>query len=290
MLIPPPIFDLAMVSVETITGLYPALNKIVDVSKESKILVRIIVFLGLALLTAERKDILSVTEFTANNFFRYLFLGTLSFTIMFLTQNGLKELPVETNLMVQQSFPIISTIIAYNILKRDQPLEYVPLFVCAYMLMLFVLRPKPHHIKKIEKFSQEKKNSKWKAFIGILIAAVLSCILFLIFRLKIESYETGIIRTNLGALIILIGYFIYSNQMPNMSNMDWVKLIGMNLAIGYTLSKMRLKLRRSVPEVHSAIFIFLGTTIAFLLGESEPFFKRKTCPDFEQETALPVKK
>lgn len=282
MLLTSPIFDIFMIIIEIFVGLTPALNKVVDTSNESKIFVKISVFLLIALLLAHKKDIASVSEITANNILRYIFLGSISFIIMYCTQNGLKELPVETNLLVQQSFPVISTIIAYNILDRHQPIEYVPLFICAYILMIFILRPKPHHLKKIKKLSEEKKKVKWNAFLGLILAAFLSCILFMIFRLNIESYETGIIRMNLGAFIIIIGYFLYTKILPDTNVMNWLKLIGINLGIGYSLNKFRLVMRNSIPEVQYAIFVFLGTSIAFLLGELYPIFKRKAHPDFDK--------
>jgi hypothetical protein len=279
---PSPIMDIVTILIEATLGLSGSLNNMVIASNETKIFIRIMLFLGIALFTANKKDILSVCNFSAENLFRFVFLGLLSFLTTYLTQNGLKELPVETNLLIQKSFPLISTVIGYNILNNHQPFEYVPLFVFAYALMIFVLRPKPHHLKKIKKFNSEQKQRKYKAFIGLIISAVISCILYLIFRLKIESHETGIIRMNLGAFVVMIGYFIMSKQFPDVNFTNWAKLIAIYVGFGYTLGKIRTNISDSIPEIHYAICVFLGTCIAFLIAEIYPIFQRKASEDFEK--------
>lgn len=277
-----------MIIIEILAGLTPALTKVVDTTTENKTFIRLAIFLTIALLTASNRDLKTVSEFSFDNFIRFAILGSISFIIISCTQNGLKELPVETNLVIQQSFPVISTIIAYNILQRHQPFEYVPLFICAYILMIFVLRPKPHHIKKLNSLPYEKKYTKYKAFFGLLLSSFLSCILYLIFRLNIESFETGVIRMNMGAFIIIIGYFMYQKMLPDTNIMNWLKLIGINLGFVYSLTKLRLFMRNSVSEVHYAIFVFLGTSIAFLLSEIHPIFKRKALSDFEKSVQKTV--
>jgi len=201
---------------------------------------------------------------------------------MYYSQKGLKELPVETNLTIHRSFPIITTIIAYSLLGNHQPIEYIPLFLFAYMLMLFILRPKSDHIKKFKKLSPEKKQKKWEAFNGIFFAFILSCISFIIYSLKIESFETGIIRTNVGALFVLIFYLINSQIIPIFSFGNTIKMIILNLCMGYSLNRIRSTMRDSIPEVYSAIFVFLGTSMAFILSEIFIFLKRKPPPDFDK--------
>jgi len=278
--LPSPIFDMLMIIMETFSGLYPALNKMVGAGVENNVLIRILVFLGIALVSAEKKDIASVTEISFENIFKYLFLGSISFGTIYLTQNGIKELPVETNLMIQRSFPIISTVLAYSILGNHQPMQYLPLFLGSYIIMLLILWPKPHYIENVKKFPPETKKRKWDAMKGLIGAAFLTCITFLIFRLKFESYETGLIRTNVGALFVMIGYFIYTQKFPNMNVSTFTKLVALNLCIGYTLNRAKFFMRDSVPEVYYAIFVFLGTSIAFLISEVTTVFKHKCHPDF----------
>jgi len=279
---PTPYFEIVSLLTEVSLRLSPSVIKGIDINVETATLVKILVYLCIALSISTPKDISRITEFSFDNISHYILLGTLSFVATTLTYFGYKELPLQTSMIISSSFPIL-LIIIYQFLGIEQPVIYIPFFLIAYFLMVYFLRPKPHHIEKFSQMNIEKKHTKYKAVGALILGSLIGCTSLALRKLGYDTHETSTIRTNLGALILSASYFTVSKQLPEFKAELLIKLILFNIFIGYVVSKIRSIAFETVPEVYYGIFVFVGTIIAFNITEIVPYFNISDSFDFKLE-------
>jgi len=276
-----PYFELLALLTETSICLSPAVIKTVNTTVETTVLIKVLVYILMSFLLVAPKDLKSIMDPSYQNAAHFLALGALYFTTLSLTYYGFKELPLGTGMSINYSFPIILVLIGQYALGSEQPLILLPAFILAYVFMLYVLFPKKNHIEKFNSLDKEKKQNKYKAIVGLVIGTFLSCVSFILRKTGVDSHETGMFRTNIGALILSIGYFLITQKMPDMKPAVWVKLILFNVLIGYIISKFRSLAFNSVSEIYYGIFIFLGAVVAFKISEYLPNLRHVESEDFK---------
>lgn len=276
-----PYFEILALLTETSLCLSPAVIKTVDTTVETSVLIKLLVYVLMSFLLLAPKDLKSVTDPSFKNVMHYLSLGLIYFTILSLTYFGFKELPLGTGMSINYSFPVILALLSHYLLGYEQPLIFVPFFIIAYILMLYTLFPKKHHIEKFITFDKEKQTQKYKAIAALALGSLLSCVSFVLRKTGFDTHETSTIRTNIGALLLSLFYFISLQKTPDLRPTVWIKLILFNITIGYIISKFRSLAFNSVSEVYYGIFVFLGAILAYKISLYLPHLRHIESEDFK---------
>ena len=279
---PTPYFEIITLLSEITLRLSPSIIKSIDVNVETATLIKIVVYLVIALSLSTPKDINLLTKPTFSNLLHYLLSGSITFITISLTYFAYKELPLQTSMAISSSFPIFLLIILQYI-GFDQPLVYLPAFIIFYLVMIYNLRPKPHQLERFTQLNPEKKTEKYKATIALISAGILGCIVFIQKKLGYDNHETNLIRTNLGALVLSMSYFAVNKKVPDVKPYLLIKLILFNIFVGYIINKVRSLAIESVPAIYYGSFIFLGTIMAYNLSDHIPFFSKSENQDFKTE-------
>jgi len=228
-------------------------------------------------------DVKALTTISAKNLLHYGFLGALSYLTISLAYYGYKELPTDTSVSVVKSYPIAVLFIAIFFLGHEQPIYYFPFFIAAYILMMFILRPKDHHIELFNDMSDEKKKTKLWA-LGALFSSMILSTTFYIFRQKgIDSHETNLIRTNIGSLLTSLGYFFSTGTTPDLRKEVWIKLIIFNIFVGYVIQKFHSTAVSTTPIVYYGTFMFIGAILAYYIKEYLPNLTSSESADFKKK-------
>ena len=278
---PAPYFEILSTLTEIALCLSPAVIKTVNTTVETGVLIKVLVYILIAFLLAPPKDYKSIFELSFSNLLHYIVLGSISFITISLTYFGFKELPLSTSMSINYSFPIILVLISQFFLGYDQPLYFLPIFIGAYITMLYILRPTQQHIEKFNNMDKDKKTLKYKAIAALILGSAVSCVRFVLRKTGLDSHETSMIRSNIGALIISIAFFFSNNKLPDLRPEIWIKLLLFNIFIGYIVSKFRSLAFNSVPEIYYGIFIFIGTAIAYGISEHLPNLRQIEADDFK---------
>lgn len=282
-MLPSPYFELLALISESGLGLLPAVLKSVDTDVKTGVLVKIVVSLLLPLLLISESDVKALTTISAKNALHYGFLGALSYTTISLAYYGYKELPTDLSVSVVKSYPIALLLIGMFFLGNEQPIYYFPFFIAAYILMIYILRPKDYHIEKFANMGDDKKKSKLWALAALFTSMILSTI-FYIFKVKgIDSHETNLIRTNIGSLLTSLGYFATTGTIPDLRKDVWIKLIIFNVFVGYIIQKFHSSAVIKTPIVYYGIFMFIGAILAYYIKEYIPHLRSSESPDFKKE-------
>ena len=276
-----PYFEILALLTETSLCLSPAVIKTVDTTVETSVLIKVLVYVSMSFLLLAPKDLKSISDPTFRNALHYLSLGLIYFIILSSTYFGFKELPLGTGMSINYSFPIILALISHFALGNEQPLYVIPIFIIAYMLMLYTLFPKMTHIEKFISLNAERKHEKYKAMAALGLGSLLSCVTFILRKTGFDTYESSTIRSNIGALLLSVTYFISLKKLPDLRPVVWIKLILFNITIGYIISKFRSLAFNSVTEVYYGIFIFVGATIAYKISEYLPHLRHIESEDFK---------
>jgi hypothetical protein len=194
--------------------------------------------------------------------------------------NSYKELPISVTLLIK-SFTPIFVVVILMIIGIDQPIQYLPIFLISFVALIYTLRPNPRHIEKFKNMDKTKRHQKYKTVLALLFLSLIGCVNYILKKLKQDTYETNLIRTNIFALIFSVSYFIYNKKMPDIKLNTCIKLILYTLIIGYFISKFRIISYSSVPEIYYAVFIFSGIIISYII--SEKFIKSKDPDDFKED-------
>jgi len=149
--------------------------------------------------------------------------------------------------------------------------------------MVYNLKPNTKHIEKFNIMHKEKQHIKYKAVFALLLGSFFTSIGFILRKIGFDSHESGMIRTNVGALIISLIMFIKTQKMPDLRKEVWLKLLIFNILIGYVISKFRSLAFNSVPEIYYAIFVFLGSVIAYKISDYMPHLKHTEAEDFHSQ-------
>lgn len=282
-MLPSPYFEmLAMIS-EGGLGLLPAVLKSVNTDVKTSVLVKILVSLTIPLLMITETDVKALTTFSFKNLLHYGFLGALSYGTVSLAYYGYKELPTDMSVSVVKSYPLALLFIGIFFLGHEQPIFYFPFFIAAYIFMMYILRPKTHHIEKFKNMSDEKKHSKLLA-LGALLSSMLLSTTFYIFRQKgIDSHETNLIRTNVGSLLTSLAYFFSTGTVPDLRKEVWIKLIIFNVFVGYVIQKFHSTAVSTTPIVYYGTFMFIGAILAYYIKEYLPNLTSSECADFKKQ-------
>ena len=276
---PTPFFEISSLLTETVLKLSPVFIKWADTDVNTIILVQVIVKLIIALFVVSQKEIDSLTAMTPKNFARYLFVGAISFLGVNLLYNSYKELPISVTLLIKSFTPIFVVVILMMI-GIDQPIQYLPIFLISFVALIYTLRPKPCHIEKFKNMDKKKRHQKYKTALALLFLSLIGCVNYILKKLKQDTYETNLIRTNIFALMFSVAYFIYNKKMPDIKLDTCIKLILYTLIIGYFISKFHTDSYSSVPEIYYAVFIFSGIIISYVI--SEKILKSKDPDDFKE--------
>ena len=277
---PAPYFEILSLLTEISLCLSPLVIKSVGTTVETTVLIKVMVYVLIAFIISSPKDFKSVTELSFSNLIHYIIMGSLSFITLSLTYFGFKELPLSLSMLINYSFPIVLVLISHFFLGYPQPLYILPFFILAYIVMVYNLKP---HVKQVEQFqtmNKEKKYMKYKAIAALILGSTLTSIGFIIKKMGFDSHETGMIRANLGALIISILMFIKSAKAPDLRPDIWLKLLIFNILIGYIISKFRSLAFNSVSEIYYGIFVFLGALVAYKISVYHPKLRPNEPIDF----------
>jgi len=282
-MLPSPYFELLALISESGLGLLPAVLKSVDTDVKTSVFVKIIVSLTIPLLMITETDVKALTTFSLQNFVHYGFLGALSYLTVSLAYYGYKELPTDLSVSVVKSYPIALLFIAIFFLGHEQPVYYFPFFIGTYILMMYILRPKEHHIEMFQNMDDEKKTTKLWA-LGALFSSMILSTTFYIFRQKgIDSHETNLIRTNIGSLLTSLGYFFSTGTIPDLRKEVWIKLIIFNVFVGYVIQKFHSTAVSTTPIVYYGTFMFIGAILAYYIKEYLPRLATSENTDFKKQ-------
>jgi prolipoprotein diacylglyceryltransferase len=166
------------------------------------------------------------------------------------------------------------------IIGIDQPIQYLPLFLISFVALIYTLRPKTCHIEKFKNMDKEKRNQKYKTALALLFLSLIGCVKYILKKLRQDTYETNLIRTNIFALMFSVAYFIYNKKIPDINLNTSIKLLLYTLIIGYFMSKFRSDSYSSGPEIYYSVFIFSGIIISYVI--SEKYIKSKEPDDFKE--------
>lgn len=277
---PTPYLEIIAIFTEIVGRLSPAVIKGIDADVNTMILIEMLVSITIAFLILSPNDYKTITKISYSNLLHSFLLGGLSFFTAKLNYFAYKELPVAISMLVRCLFPVFLVII-YFFAGFEQPLEYAPFFIGFFVLMVYILKPKPHHVEKFKNLEDNKKIDKYKAVAALSLSALLGCIGHTLKKIGIDSHETHIIRTKIFALLLSMSFFIINSKLPEMRTDVWVKLIIYYILLGSVISKIRSITFFSVPEIYYAIFIFIGTTVSYLISEYIPTLVKSDPVDFK---------
>jgi len=279
MLFSSPAFEISSLLNEAIISLYPSVVKGINTDTSTLVLGHNLVFCVLATLLAKSADVKSAFELSFTNASHHIMMGGISFLLSTFAYNGFKELPLEICMPIFYSYPWVNLILGLY-LGRKEPIGYILPMVITYVMMLYFMKPTSKQIERLQTFPPEKRNTKYLAIVGCVVAALLAGIIFFIYKSGIENHSTGTLRTFFGALIISICYFIYNKRTPDLRVPVWLKLLFFNGCIAFAASRFRVAAIKDVPEIYYASFIFMGALIGYAVGEKVELFKQKSSEDF----------
>jgi uncharacterized membrane protein len=277
---PTPFFEITSLLTETVLQLSPVFIKWVDADVNTIILIQVLVKLVIAFFVVGQKEIDKITAITPQNFTHYLFVGTISFLSINLLYKSYKELPISLTLLIKSFTPIFLVVIMM-IIGIDQPIYYLPIFLITFITLIHTLRPKSCHLERFKNMDKTKRHQKYKAALALIFLSLMGSVSHIMKKLKYDTYESNLIRTNIFALMFSVAYFIYNRKMPDIKLNICIKLILYTLIIGYFVNKIRSQAYASVPEIYYAVFIFTGIIISYII--SEKFLKHKDPEDFKEE-------
>jgi len=282
-MIPSPYFELLALISETGLGLLPAVLKSVETDVKTSVLAKILVSLTIPLLMITEKDKKALTKISFQNILHYGFLGIVSYTTISLAYYGYKELPTDISVAVVKSYPLALLFIALFYLGKEQPFYFYPIFITIYIYMLYILRPKIHHIEMFNNMDDDKKKTKIYALLALFASMILSTT-FYIFRQKgLDSHETNLIRTNIGSLITSIFSFVTSGTLPDLRPDIWIKLLTFNVFVGYVIQKFHSTAVSTTPIIFYGIFMFIGAILAYYVKEMIPQLGSSENIDFRKQ-------
>jgi hypothetical protein len=282
-MIPSPYFELLALISETGLGLLPAVLKSVDTDVKTSVLAKILVSLTIPFFMITEKDMIALTTISWQNLLHYGFLGAVSYTTISLAYYGYKELPTDLSVAVVKSYPLALLFIGLFYLGKDQPFYYYPIFITVYILMLYILRPKQHHIEMFNDMGDDKKSTKIYALTALFASMILSTT-FYIFRQKgFDSHETNLIRTNIGSLFTSIASFATAGTLPDLRPEVWIKLLTFNVFVGYVIQKFHSTAVSTTPIVFYGIFMFIGAILAYYVKEMVPQLSSSENIDFRKQ-------
>lgn len=282
-MLPSPYFELLALISESGLGLLPAVLKSVDTDVKTSVLAKILVSLTIPFLMVTEKDVKALTTFSLNNVLHYGFLGSLSYLTISLAYYGYKELPTDLSVSVVKSYPIAVLLIAIFFLGKEQPWYYYPFFLAAYIFMIYILRPKDHHIDMFKYMDGDKQNTKIWALVALFASMVLSTTFYIFRQTGIDSHETNLIRTNIGSLVTSLAYFFSTGSYPDLRKVVWIKLIIFNVFVGYIIQKFHSSAVSTTPIIYYGTFMFIGAILAYYIKEMIPQLRTSENVDFRKQ-------
>jgi hypothetical protein len=278
-----PAFEVAMLFNEMVLSLRPTIVRSVGSDVSTQVLIHNLSFIVMSMLIAKPSEISGVFDTSVKNMFRHFGMGLLSFLIVSLTYFSYKELPLELSMSIVYSYPWILAGLSIILLKTQEYKYFIPMII-TYIMLMYHLRPKPHHIERLKSLPPEKQNTKCLAVAAAVVGTLLIGLRFFIYKSGAENYVTGTLRTYMCTLFIVFIGFILNKQIPDLRPATWIKLVCFNISIAFISSQFKIAAMEELTPMYIGSFIFMGALIAYTISQKIPYFKAKVHEDFEERT------
>ena len=244
---------------ELVLSLYPILIKTVNTNIFTQILARFIVFPVLALTFGSTVDFTSIWS-TPYEAFIGILHNILNLTHVATSYIAFKNLPVSTAISLFYLYPMFNVI--SGSLLFGESISYVSI------ILIIVSFIGTYLIATSYKNNEHAENNK-KYYIGVimgLLAALTETMIFISVRSKNVSPYYTVNHLYPAGLLGLLAYAIFNTKAVDTNPINWTKLLGFNIVLGFTGYIARFYAIHNIPIIVYSLLSFFGVSFGYLWG------------------------